>query len=197
MNNKLKNLPNESWKYVEGTNNYFVSNLQRIKVIRENGDEQIRKGIYNSDGVPLSLFSIFKKYWDIDIKWTGDLDGEEWKVIEDAADIEVSNKGRIRTTDYRGTGTKNLLKTWDCNGYIYTNYINNEGSITKTPLHRLIAQAFIPNFGNKPEIDHINTIRNDNRVENLRWTTREENFNNPISHNNRVIGQQNKKRNKA
>ena len=186
MNNKLNNLPNELWKYVEGTNNYYVSNLKRIKVIRDNGDEQIRKGIYNSDGVPLSPFSIFKRYWDIDIKWEGDLEGEEWVVVEDAADIEVSNKGRIRTTDYKGTGTKNLLKTWNCNGYIYIDYRNNEGNITKTTIHRLVAKAFIPNPQNKPEIDHINTIRDDNRVENLRWATKEENFNNPISHINRV-----------
>jgi len=186
--NKLKNLPNESWKYVEGTNNYFVSNLQRIKVVRKNGDEQIRKSIHNSDGVTLSLFSIFKKYWDIDIKWTGDLDGEEWKVIEDAADIEVSNKGRIRTTDWKGTETKSLLKTWSCNGYNYVNYINNEGNIIKTPIHRLVAKAFIPNPQNKPEVDHINTIRNDNRVENLRWATKEENLNNPNTINNRRRG---------
>lgn len=40
---------------------------------------------------------------------------------------------------------------------------------------------FIPNPENKPEIDHINTIRDDNRVENLRWVTHKENSNNPIT----------------
>jgi len=58
----------------------------------------------------------------------------------------------------------------DNNGYIRV-------SIYGKPhlLHRLIAQAFISNPEGKPFIDHINTIRNDNRVSNLRWATRKEN----------------------
>lgn len=45
-------------------------------------------------------------------------------------------------------------------------------------LHRLIAQAFVPNPDNKPEVDHINRNTLDNRVENLRWVTHKENCNN-------------------
>ena len=48
-------------------------------------------------------------------------------------------------------------------------------------VHILVALAFIPNPENKPEIDHINTDRVDNMVENLRWSTRKENASNPLT----------------
>jgi hypothetical protein len=43
-------------------------------------------------------------------------------------------------------------------------------------IHRLVAIHYIPNPDNKPEVDHKNRTKDDNRVENLRWVTREENM---------------------
>lgn len=51
--------------------------------------------------------------------------------------------------------------------------------------HRLVAMAYIPNPDNKEEVDHINNIRTDNRVENLRWVTSEENIRHVFESGNR------------
>lgn len=65
-------------------------------------------------------------------------------------------------------------------GYLQVNLSIN-GNRKACLIHKLVAEAFIPNPDNLPEVDHINTIRSDNRVSNLRWVTRKENENNPLT----------------
>lgn len=68
------------------------------------------------------------------------------------------------------------------NGYIYVSFKQKTSS-----LHRLLALQFIPNPENKPCVDHINTIRDDNRLENLRWATVSENARNTLRKNKGCI----------
>lgn len=72
-----------------------------------------------------------------------------------------------------------------------------EGKTYSRLIHRLVAEAFIPNPDNKPCIDHINGNRQDNSIENLRWCTYEENNNNPITKRRMSIGSTGKKHSDA
>ena len=59
-------------------------------------------------------------------------------------------------------------------------------------VHRIVAELFIPNPDNKPEIDHIDTNKINNRVDNLRWVTRKENLNNEITLKHFSVSNKNK-----
>lgn len=61
------------------------------------------------------------------------------------------------------------------NGYVYIHYKNLDNIDITRRVHRLVAQAYIPNPNNLPIVGHYNNIKNDNRVENLYWTTDSEN----------------------
>tara|TARA_R110000803_G_scaffold142168_1_gene208517 strand:+ start:415 stop:861 length:447 start_codon:yes stop_codon:yes gene_type:complete len=83
--------------------------------------------------------------------------------------------------------TKRYLKSApNKKGYLHVClYKNGKGNTHN--IHRLVAIHYIPNPDNKPEVDHINRINTDNRVENLRWTTISENGQNTgVRKNNKL-----------
>lgn len=103
------------------------------------------------------------------------LEGEIWKDIEDEPGYIVSNMGRIASNRNNLVGYKLINLHYNRNGYIMVVFKRRPLSRT-TVVHRLVAQAFIPNVENKNNVNHKNSIRDDNRVENLEWCTQKENI---------------------
>ena len=110
---------------------------------------------------------------------------EIWKPVVGYEGLyEVSNLGKVKAIKWhRGEEEKEMKPYTTYKGYLRLRLTKN-GKGKQFQIHRLVAEAFIPNPENKPYIDHINTDRTDNRVENLRWVTNKENCNNPISKQN-------------
>lgn len=96
---------------------------------------------------------------------------EHWKKIEGFENYSISDCGRVRNDK-----KNKILNFGIINGY-HKVMIYNGGGYKNFLVHRLVAQAFIPNPNNYPIINHKNEIRSDNCVENLEWCTHEYNNN--------------------
>lgn len=79
---------------------------------------------------------------------------------------QITDDGRV----WSKISNKWLKPSMNDRGYLVVTLIKGKNKY-RIKVHRLVAEAFIPNPYNKPCIDHINTIRNDNNKDNLRWST--------------------------
>ena len=101
---------------------------------------------------------------------------ELWRDIEGYEGLyQVSNLGRVMSYARKGNWKNRILNgSFDKNGYILVLlYKNNKTQCKK--VHRLVAQAFIPNIENKPQVNHIDGNKENNNVNNLEWVTNKEN----------------------
>lgn len=97
---------------------------------------------------------------------------EIWRPVVGYENYEVSSLGRVR--NFKTEQIRTLEKTR--NGYLRVTLKINCIQYHKL-VHRLVAEAFIPNPYNLPQINHINENKLDNRVENLEWCNAKYNAN--------------------
>lgn len=103
---------------------------------------------------------------------------EIWKKVKGYSSwYEVSNMGRLKTHNWKNKGiTKIMRPAMDHGGYLRTMLKRIDGKTHTIKVHRIVAENFIDNPENKPQVNHINGIRNDNRVINLEWCSHSENI---------------------
>ena len=101
---------------------------------------------------------------------------EIWKDIKGYEGLyQISNFGNVMSLNYNREKRSQVLKTLtDSGGY---KYVSLSKRATKTPklIHRLVAESFIVNPDNRPEVNHIDGDKSNNRVDNLEWCTPSEN----------------------
>lgn len=98
----------------------------------------------------------------------------KWSNITDFPQYSVSNKGEVVNNE-----TNKILSPWkNSHGYLQVSLYKNGKKYNKQ-IHRLVAEAFIPNPDNKPTVNHSDKkgTKTDNRVSNLEWATMSEQMN--------------------
>lgn len=108
---------------------------------------------------------------------------EEWKDIEGYEGLyQVSDQGNVKSLARKRNNSKGsytqkeriLKQSNTTTGYKKVELVKN-GQKKSLRVHRLVAQAFIPNPENKPEVNHIDGNKTNNFVSNLEWVTSSEN----------------------
>lgn len=124
--------------------------------------------------------------WDIE---------EEWRdVVGAESRYEVSDKGGVRSKSYIKNGRnvhgafsyvtkpKALSQATTQDGYMQVKLRLSDGSDRSVSVHRLVAEAFIPNPDYRPQVNHKDSNRKNNTVENLEWCTAQENVKHSYEH---------------
>lgn len=107
---------------------------------------------------------------------------------------QVSSFGRVkslaRIVESRkgvfGNKKEKFLSDWDCGKGYRKVKLSKSGIDKSIRVHRLVAQTFLDNPASKSEVNHVNGIKNDNKVENLEWVTGSENIIHSLANNLKI-----------
>lgn len=110
---------------------------------------------------------------------------EIWKDIEGYEGLyQISSLGNIKSLNYNRQKESKLLKKYINPYNNYTQIRLNKKGVGKTfRVHKLVAKAFIPNPENKPQINHKDGNKSNNKIDNLEWCTQSEN----LKHASRIL----------
>lgn len=103
---------------------------------------------------------------------------ERWRAIPNYPGYVVSDEGRVGSCMKSEFKLRKLRK--DSDGYVIVD-LRKDGRYHTTKVHHLVLSAFVAPRPEGYECDHVNTLRDDNRVSNLRWVSSLENHRNPIT----------------
>ena len=118
---------------------------------------------------------------------------EKWLPIKEYEGLyEISNYGRVRSLNYRNKGVRKVLSCHARQGYYIKVALVKNGATKYFRVHRLVAQAFLPPpTEEQTQVEHVNTNKRDNRVENLRWCSPKGNMANELTRFHLSIGHSN------
>lgn len=100
---------------------------------------------------------------------------EQWAEIKDFEDYFISSKGRVKS--FKRDKENGKIMSFGSSGKYYTVVLRKNNKIYNKYIHRLVAETFIPNEKQLPQVNHIDEDTHNNCVENLEWITQKDNNN--------------------